>query len=122
LSIGASTATAGWCGLQFLPETAEVEVAYLLGPSHWGRGLATEAAKASLEYGFEQVALDQIVALVHPDNRASQRVIEKLEMPFVNVAEYFGITVRRYLMERSEYHAARLACAGQTAIGPTPGD
>jgi ribosomal-protein-alanine N-acetyltransferase len=38
----------GWCGLQFLPETNETEVAYCLGKPFWGKGYATEAARASL--------------------------------------------------------------------------
>lgn len=93
----------GWCGLQFLPETEETEVAYLLAKPHWGRGLATEGARASLHFGFETLRLETIIALVHPDNIASQRVIQKLKMPFVNRALYFGIDVYRYILERADY-------------------
>ena len=47
----------GWSGLQFLPETGEVEVAYLLSRAFWQQGLSTEAAGASLQYGFEKAGL-----------------------------------------------------------------
>lgn len=91
----------GWCGLQFLPETEEIEVGYLLGKAFWGQGLATEAAQASLQYGFENHKLERIVAIVHPENIASQRVIEKLGMSFVDQARYFGMDCYHYAIERS---------------------
>jgi len=86
----------GWSGLQFLPETDEIEVAYLLAPAYWGQGLATEAAKASLRYGFEELGLENVVAIVHPENAASRRVIEKLGMSFVDQTPYFGMDCCRY--------------------------
>ena len=45
---------------------------------HWGRGIATEAGHATLRYGFEVLGLPHIVAVVRPENRASQRVLSKL--------------------------------------------
>jgi ribosomal-protein-alanine N-acetyltransferase len=90
----------GWSGLQFLPETDEVEVGYLLDQAFWGNGLATEAAQACLQYGFENLDVDSIIAIVHPENVASQRVIEKLGMSFVDQAHYFGMDCHRYSMER----------------------
>jgi ribosomal-protein-alanine N-acetyltransferase len=94
-------AFAGWCGLQFLAETGEIEVAYMLGREFWGRGLATEAALAAIEFGFDELRLDEIVALVHPENTRSRRVIEKLGMAFIAEAVYFGMTVRRYVLTSS---------------------
>jgi RimJ/RimL family protein N-acetyltransferase len=89
----------GWNGLQFLPETGEIEVAYLLDKPHWGQGLATEGAQASLQFGFETLGLKGIVAIVHPENRASIRVIEKLGMSLVDRTHYFGMEVLRYRRE-----------------------
>lgn len=96
----------GWCGLQYLPETEEVEVSYLLAKAYWGKGLATEAARASLQYGFEKSGLESIVGIVHPDNKASQRVLEKLGMRLVEQAHYFGMECYRYATERSSYEEA----------------
>lgn len=97
------TALMGWCGLTFLPETGETEVAYLLGRAFWGQGFATEAAMASVRFGFEQVALPRIIGLVHPDNRGSQHVLEKLGMTFVDRAGYFGMELMRYGRDRDTW-------------------
>jgi len=97
----------GWSGLQFLPETEEVEVGYLLDQAFWGKGLATEAAQACLQYGFENFDVESIVAIVHPDNTASQRVIEKLGMSFVDQAHYFGMDCYHYSIECSSFDQDR---------------
>jgi len=86
----------GWCGLQFLPETGETEVGYLLDQACWGQGLATEGALASLQFGFETLGLECIVGIVHPENKASIRVIEKIGMSLVDRNTYFGMDVYRY--------------------------
>ena len=93
----------GWCGLQYLPETKEVEIAYLLSQSNWGKGLATEGARASLKYGFEELGLKNIVGIVHPKNGASQRVLEKLGMEFTSETQYFGMDCYHYLIKHSGY-------------------
>lgn len=96
----------GWCGLQYLPDTKETEVAYMLDKNYWGRGWATEGARASLKYGFEELALESIVGIVHTENIASQRVLEKAGLAFVEEAEYFGMDCYRYVLDRSEYGRA----------------
>lgn len=93
----------GWCGLQFLPETGETEVGYLLGKPWWGKGYATEAALASLAFAFNDLDMDQIIALVHPDNRASIRVIEKIGMHFVDATHYFGMDILRYRITNNQF-------------------
>lgn len=100
----AGTKLAGWCGLQLLPETGETEVAYAIARAHWGRGYASEAARAALWFGFQQAGFDRIIALVHPDNAASLRVIEKQGMTFTGLAEYFGMVLRRYVLPRDEFN------------------
>ena len=99
----------GWNGLQYLPETDEVEVAFLLSRPYWGRGLAAEGARAGLHFGFAQLGIEQIVAIVHRENRASQRVIEKLGMTMAGPAIYFGIEVYRYVIEASEFRDSNFA-------------
>lgn len=98
---------AGWCGLQHLEETDEIEVAYLLGREFWGRGLGTEAATAAVRYGFGPLALESIIALVHPANQASQRVIEKLGLAWTGQAVYFGMNLDRYMATREQWLASR---------------
>jgi ribosomal-protein-alanine N-acetyltransferase len=91
----------GWAGLQYLPELDETEVGFLLDRSSWGRGYATEAALASLHFGFQNFNLDHIVALVHPENLASIRVIEKCSMQYQDSLALWGMQLRRYRKERS---------------------
>jgi len=90
----------GWCGLQYLPETDETEVGYLLGQSFWGHGYATEAALASVTYGFKTLGLNEIIGIVHPENKASIHVIDKLGMTYVDRTYYFGMIVLRYRIHR----------------------
>ncbi len=72
----------GRCGL--LPWTIEgrqeVEVTYTIARAFWGQGLATETAMAIRNYAFQTLHLDRLICLVDPDNRASQRVAEKIGM------------------------------------------
>ena len=70
----------GYCGLQYLDNTEEVEIYYGLFKDFWGKGLATEAAKANLRFGFETVKLDKIVAATHPGNTDSHKVLKKIGM------------------------------------------
>ena len=86
----------GWCGLNHLPETEEDEVAYLFSQIHQGKGYATEAARACLDYGFNTIGLARIIALVHADNVASRRVVQKLDMTFLDQKTYWGLELLRY--------------------------
>ena len=95
----------GWNGLQHLPETDEVEVAYLLSKQHWGQGLATEGAQVALRFGVETLGLGSIVGIVHPENVASQRVLAKAGLTFINEADYFGMHVCRYVTTADRHGA-----------------
>jgi RimJ/RimL family protein N-acetyltransferase len=61
---------------------AEVEVLYFFARPFWGRGFATEAARALVDYGFRELGLERIVALIHPENQASMRVAERIGLAF----------------------------------------
>ena len=54
-----------------------VEVGWRLAHEHWGRGFATEAARAALTFGFERLDLDEIVSFTVPGNLRSRRVMER---------------------------------------------
>lgn len=72
----------GRCGL--LPweidGRLEIEIAYMIDKAYWGRGLATEAAKGILHYGFDDLKLSRLICLIEPNNIASQRVAAKIGM------------------------------------------
>ncbi len=93
-------------GLQYLPELDETEVGFLLDRPFWGKGYATEAALASLHFGFENIQLDHIIALVHPDNLASRRVIQKCGMKYVDTLPLWGIELMRHRVDKSFYQSS----------------
>lgn len=91
----------GYGGLRSLFGTPEVT--YLLAKSYWGRGLATEVARACLRYGFSELASERIVAITKLENVVSQRVLQKVGMQYETHANYFGMEVMRYRILRKEY-------------------
>jgi ribosomal-protein-alanine N-acetyltransferase len=91
----------GWCGLQMLEKTPEVEVAYLLAQAYWNQGLATEAARAAIEYGFNALKRDRIVAIARPENVGSYRVMEKIGMKYEKDAHFYNVDVVYYAIERA---------------------
>ncbi|HML24013.1 MAG TPA: GNAT family N-acetyltransferase [Aggregatilinea sp.] len=96
----------GHCGIQRLPDVPDVELAYAIAKPYWGRGLVTEAARASLRFGFERIGLERIMALAVPENTASRRVMEKVGMTYTGMAAYYGTELACYVLSRSEYQAA----------------
>jgi RimJ/RimL family protein N-acetyltransferase len=79
----------GECGLSILPDPAEgVEVFYALAADSWGKGYATELARACLRFGFETFGQDRLRAVAVPDNTASRRVMEKLGMIYDGLFPY----------------------------------
>ena len=74
----------GQIGLQPAEVEAErvIEVGWSVAPEHWGEGFATEAARVSLEWGFERAGLREIVSFAMVENAPSLRVMEKLGMSY----------------------------------------
>jgi ribosomal-protein-alanine N-acetyltransferase len=91
----------GFGGLRSLLE--QPEVVYHFAPAHWGKGLATELATASLRYGFETHGFDRVVAIAKPENTASIHVMEKLGMHFEARTSYYDIEVVQYAITRAEF-------------------
>jgi ribosomal-protein-alanine N-acetyltransferase len=109
----------GRCGIKPLGDTPEIELGYTLHREFWGRGLAAEAARASLRLGFEAAGLPRIVAIARPENLRSRRVMEKVGMRYERTGPdpYSpGREVVWYGLSLAEYH--RLARAGR---GPEAG-
>lgn len=80
----------GWVCLKHLGDTEMIEVGYRLMKDAWNQGYATEAAAAVIEYGFHERGLTKIVAVTHPDNTASQRVLEKCGLQPNGSGTYYG--------------------------------
>lgn len=72
----------GAIGLHLVAAHRRADLGYWIGLSHWGRGFATEAGLAVLDFGFDTLGLNRIEAHCFVGNRASARVLEKLGMRF----------------------------------------
>ncbi len=67
----------GRCCLQHVRDLPEVEVGCAFARQNWGRGLASEAVRAALDHGFRVLGLQTVVALTHPENAPSRRMLER---------------------------------------------
>lgn len=72
----------GACGIWGKPQHARAEVGYVIGRAYWGQGLVPEAVREILRFGFEELKLNRIEAMCHPNNLASARVMEKSGMSY----------------------------------------
>ena len=70
----------GTIGLAFTPDEDRAEIGYWIGVPYWGRGYASEAGRAVVRYGFEELGLNRIYAEVFSRNPASARVLQKIGM------------------------------------------
>lgn len=93
----------GRCGLipQKIEGVAEVEIGYLLASAYWGQGLATEAATAIRDYGFQTVGCDRLISLIDPDNLASQQVALRVGLTYERDVVLSGKLIRVYAIARS---------------------
>ncbi len=89
----------GWFSLNYVPDTVEIEIGYRLLPEAWGRGYATEGATLLAGHGFDQLGLYRIIGLTHPDNYASQRVLQKAGMRDAGWGRYYGRDLRLFVVE-----------------------
>jgi len=80
----------GQGGLNYVPEFDGTEVLWALHPDAWGKGYATEMARAALGYGFDKLGLDLIFAITKPDNLASQAVMKRLGLVHTRNVIYRG--------------------------------
>lgn len=96
----------------------DVELGWLLTPSAWGNGYGTEAARAIRDEAFERLGLESVIALHHPDNPASGRIMEKLGMTFQSEAvDGEGWPYRLYRLTRDRWQELR---AGLVATNLLP--
>lgn len=93
----------GYCGFQYIEETPEVELLYGLARPHWRKGYTTELARACLRWVFENTELERIVALAHPENVGSWRVMEKVGMRYEKMAHHYDGDLVYYAIERDKY-------------------
>ncbi len=93
----------GWCGLKYRPEEDEIDLGYRFKKEYWGKGYATEAAAASIKYGFKKLNLYAIVGRAEPENLASLAVLEKCGMTYIGEGEVDGYRAKTYEILNPEF-------------------
>ena len=83
------------------------ELFYLLDQPFWGQGLATEIAQAALCFGFERLHFEEIIAFTKHQNRASQRVLEKVGFSLEGEDQVFDISALKYNLRHLDYFQKR---------------
>ena len=95
-------------GKEAYPEE-EIEVGYNFLPAAWGKGYATEAARALLEFAFTRSELETIVAVTYPENHASQNVLRKAGMRDVGLRRAYGMDLPGFEVTKADWQARRRA-------------
>ncbi len=80
----------GSCGFSFLPALSEIDFGYVFAREHWGRGFATEAARAAFRDGFERLGFKQVTANTDEEHAVSRRVLEKIGFEYRGPRRYEG--------------------------------
>lgn len=91
----------GRSGLQYWEQFDEVELGWTFRAEHWGKGYATEAARACLDWGFATLATDRITACIRPGNDPSVRVAERLGFSPRRQDVLNGFPVTVYAIDRA---------------------
>lgn len=81
------------------------EIGWSLRRTYWGRGFATEGAKAALDYAFRELQQPDVISLIRPENLASRRVAEKLGEKLTGTMELLGGEAVIYKMYREDWQS-----------------
>jgi RimJ/RimL family protein N-acetyltransferase len=76
------------------------EIGWTLGRNFWGKGYATEAAARALQFAFDDLDRNHVISLIHPDNKASIRVAERLGEELEGNTELLGHDILIYGIDR----------------------
>lgn len=93
----------GWCGLKYHDDGGFVDLGYRFMKKYWGKGYATEASKASLDYGFNILKLDRIIGRAMQENVASINVLKKMGMTFHKEELCHGHDAYIYELKKENY-------------------
>lgn len=101
----------GWAGLKFFDtelngHSGFYELGYRLKRKHWGKGIASEASRAVIEYGFTMLPTDFLYAITHPDNKDSIKVLTKLGFRFKAVFDHEGAPCNWFELEKRMFYGS----------------
>lgn len=86
----------GWSGF---------EIGWTLRRTYWGRGFATEGAKAAMDYAFGELQQSRVISLIRPENAASRHVAQKLGEKLAGTTEIFGGDAVIYEIRQENWQA-----------------
>lgn len=91
----------------------DIEIGYRLHPDYWKKGYATELASALVKWGFKHLSVDKLVAVIHPQNEKSRKVLEKIGMHYLGKKQAYNTEVAEYQILRNtvDYHNIKLVPA-----------
>ncbi|MGN6803652.1 MAG: GNAT family N-acetyltransferase [Ginsengibacter sp.] len=98
----------GWTGLKFITELTNnhkyyYDLGYRLLRKYWGKGIATETALASLNYAFREMKLDEVIGIADYENVASNNVLKKAGLKFIECFDYEGTPHNWYRIDGIEF-------------------
>lgn len=101
----------GWSGLKFNTGEKEslnnhtdfIDIGYRLLPKYWGKGYGYESAIASLEFGFNSMNYQKIYGAADVANIASNKILKKIGLHFINEFDYKNIKVNWYELTKDAY-------------------
>jgi [ribosomal protein S5]-alanine N-acetyltransferase len=97
----------GWAGLKYNTETVNnkinfYDIGYRLDEKFWGKGIASEASSAWLNYAFETMNIKTIEAAAHSENSASNKILQKIGMQMTETYLEDGVSWNWYLLENKK--------------------
>ena len=97
----------GWTGLKYeqdlRKEFSYYDLGYRLIKSYWGKGIATETAIESIKYGLEKLKLNEIGAAADINHLASNKILKKVGLQFIDNFEYDGVPHNWYKIKKSDW-------------------
>lgn len=93
----------GWCGLKYHDDTQETDLGYRFMQKHWGKGYATEASLACIDYGFKVLKLNRIYGQAMKENIASINVLKKVGMTYLREDLCVGHESFIYELKKENY-------------------
>jgi [ribosomal protein S5]-alanine N-acetyltransferase len=84
--------------------TDDIQIGYLMGKEHWGKGYASEAVRGGLQYVFNQLQRSRVAGITFPENTASQKVLLKNGFSFKRIiVEDDGVDLNMYMLKRKDW-------------------
>lgn len=93
----------GFFELAHMDNTDEIEVGYRLHKKYWGKGYATEMTNILLDYGFNQMGLQEIVGITLPGNTASENVLKKAGLVYEKDAFFYEVDVKYFRITKANH-------------------